>query len=306
MHEERSFYSFVIPVYNEEESLQDLVDRINKTMKDNYSFEIIFVNDGSTDKSSDIIKEFTIKYDYIKVINFKANFGKAAALNEGFKLSQGDFVITMDADLQDNPEEVPKLINKINEGYDLVSGWKQERKDPLEKKLPSKLFNKITSAITGLKLNDFNSGFKIYRKEVVNELDLYGELHRFIPALVYWNGNKVAEVPVKHSPRLYGKTKYGLRRYFHGLFDFMTVFFLTKFICKPMHFFGILGISSTLIGFLICLYLLIIWFSGESIGDRPLLMLGVLLIILGFQFISTGLIGELVLYLSKKSSNNKI
>ena len=303
MTDEKQLISFVIPVYNEEDSLRPLIERIYSAMSDKpYMFEVIFINDGSTDDSKKVIDDIKNVNGNIRSVEFKKNFGKAAALNKGFKIAQGDYIISMDSDLQDNPEEIDKLMNKINEGYDLVTGWKKNRKDPLEKRLASKFFNLLTSLATGLKIHDFNCGFKAYKREVVNEIELYGEMHRYIPAIAYWKGFSVAEVEVKHSPREFGNSKYGIKRYLHGFFDFVTILFLLKFMSKPMHFFGLLGIASSIIGFFICFYLFILWLLGEVIGDRPLLMLGVLLIILGFQFISTGLIGELLIYLSKKKS----
>ena len=296
--------SIVIPAFNEQNSLPELVERIEKVMDNlGQEFEIILINDGSTDTTELVIQRLKQEKNYIRSIKFHKNFGKAVALNEGFRSSSGDFVITMDADLQDEPEEIPVLLDKIIEGYDLVTGWKKDRQDPLEKRLPSKLFNYVTGIVAGLKIHDYNCGFKIYRKEVITELDLYGEMHRYVPALVYWKGFRVAEVAVRHSPRKFGKSKYGIKRYMRGLFDFMTVYFLIKYMSKPMHFFGALGFFSSLTGFAILLYLTAIWLTGERIGDRPLLILGVLLLFLGMQFISTGLISELIIYLSKKNKS---
>ncbi|MGM0568245.1 MAG: glycosyltransferase family 2 protein [Elusimicrobiota bacterium] len=296
------FISIVIPLYNEEHSLPVLIGRIKNVMHEiHIPYEVILINDGSTDNSKEVIKKLAEHNKQIKYLSFNKNFGKAVSLNEGFKLAKGSLVITMDADLQDKPEEIPVLLEKLKEGYDLVSGWKKNRKDQLEKRLPSKLFNYVIGNVTGLKIHDYNCGFKLYRREVIESLNLYGEMHRYIPALAHWKGFRIAEVEVKHSSRKYGKSKYGIKRYMHGLFDFMTVYFLIKYMSKPMHFFGKIGLISTVSGFVILLHLTIIWFSGEKIGDRPLLNLGILLFILGIQFISTGLISELIIYLSKKN-----
>jgi glycosyltransferase involved in cell wall biosynthesis len=224
----------------------------------------------------------------------RKNFGKSIALREGFFRTRGSYVVTIDGDLQDEPSELPTLINKIEEGWDLVTGWKVDRQDPLEKKLPSAFFNSVTSFFSGLKLHDYNCGFKIYREEVTKSLPLYGELHRFIPVLAHWQGFKVAEVPVQHNPRRYGKTKFGLNRYIRGFFDFVSVFFLTRYLHRPMHFFGKIGIVLCISGFLICSYLTMLWLYGQKIGDRPLLLLGILLIIIGIQSFSTGLLAELM------------
>jgi hypothetical protein len=213
----------------------------------------------------------------------------------------------MDADLQDDPKEIPRLIDKLNEGYDLVSGWKKERKDPVfSKNLPSKLFNMMLRWGSGLKLHDFNCGFKAYRRSVIDKLHLYGELHRFVPALVHAQGYRIAEIPVDHSSRRFGKSKFGLTRFSHGFFDFLTVIFLTKFLKRPMHFFGGLGSLISAIGFLICGYLTCLWLLGEEIGHRPLLTLGVLLIIVGMQMVTTGLIAEMVNYRHRSFNNEGI
>ena len=230
----------------------------------------------------------------VHYIAFRKNFGKAAALQAGFRHSTGDIIITMDADLQDDPKEIPRFIEKIDEGYDLVSGWKYNRLDPLEKRLPSKLFNKVTSTLSGVKLHDFNCGFKAYRKEVVKSIDIYGELHRYIPVLAHRKGFRIAEITVAHHKREFGKSKYGFERYLRGLFDSLNTSFLSKFYDRPMYFFGKIGLLLFIIGFLICAYLTGCWFAGYTIGNRPLLLLGALCIILGVQSISTGFIGDMI------------
>lgn len=287
-------YSLIIPVYNEEDSIAELVMSIQEVMDGiSSNFEIIFIDDGSKDNSKSVIKELILADDKIKLIELRRNFGKATALNEGFKLASGEIVITMDSDLQDDPKEIPKLLAKLDEGNDLVSGWKEDRQDPLEKRLPSKLFNRMTGYFTKLDLHDFNCGFKVYRREVIKNIDLYGEMHRYIPALAHWKGFKVDEVAVNHHPRKHGSSKYGFERYLRGLFDFLTIVFLMRYSQRPMHFFGKIGLIMASVGIIANLYLSILWLVGESIGNRPLLILGVLLIIIGVQFFSTGLIGEM-------------
>lgn len=288
--------SFVIPLKNESESLELLYRGIvENTSPLGLSFEIIFIDDGSTDGSFDIIKRLSENDIRVKGVRFRRNFGKSSALSAGFKLAKGDIVITMDADLQDDPIEIPRFIEMINKGYDVVSGWKKIRYDPLSKTLPSKLFNKLTSLLTGVKIHDFNCGFKAYRNEVVKSLDIYGELHRYIPALAYSKGFSVGEIVVTHHPRRYGRSKYGWERLFKGFLDLFTVVFLTRFIKRPMHFFGMTGILLFIVGFIIDLYLVVHKIlTGALIGNRPLLTLGILCMILGFQSLSIGLLGEMI------------
>lgn len=294
--------SIIIPVYNEEDSLDKLYEEIIRVLtRNNYKYEMWFVNDGSSDGSVDKIKEFIEKDSSVHLISFRRNFGKAAALQAGFTHCNGDIVITMDADLQDEPEEIPNFIAKINEGYDLVSGWKYNRHDPLEKRLPSKLFNATTAHMSGVKLHDFNCGFKAYRKEVVKSICVYGEFHRYIPVLAARKGFRITEIVVKHNKREFGKSKYGIERYLRGFFDSITTTFLLKYYEKPMYFFGKWGLISMLIGVIICIYLTVLWFMGHLIGQRPLLILGVLLIIAGIQLFSTGMIGNLIVDSSYKS-----
>ena len=287
--------SIVIPAYNEKESLPELFSRIQKAVTPlNCEYEIIVVDDGSTDGTFEQLKALKKEYPMLRAIRFRRNYGKSAALAEGFERARGEIVITMDADLQDDPAEIPNLIRKIEEGYDLVSGWKKKRHDPLSKTIPSRIFNFVTAKLTGIPLHDFNCGLKAYRNEVIKTIEVYGELHRFLPVLAVWQGFEVTEIPVKHHPRKYGKTKFGLSRFTNGFFDLLTVMFITRFRKKPLHFFGFLGLLATLVGMLILLYLTILWFQGQGIGRRPLLFLGVLLVIVGVQFFSLGLIGEMV------------
>lgn len=285
--------SIVIPLFNEEESIMPLYERLISVFKDNVEF--IFVDDGSTDKSLEILENIAKNDNRIKIISFRRNFGKSSALSAGFKKAKGEIIVTMDADLQDQPEEVPKLINKLQEGYDFVIGWKYPRLDPFTKKLPSKVINFITSLFTGLKIHDMNSGLKVMKKEVVEEVALYGELHRYMPHLAYMKGFKVSEEKVKHSARRFGKSKFGAKRFIAGIFDLVTILFLGKFGKKPLHFFGLFGLILVLVGFIINLYIAYLRFRyGSILGRLPLLLLGILNMVIGIQFISIGLIGELL------------
>ena len=292
--------SIIIPVYNEEESLGILYSQILESIHQVISvqkisnYEIWFVNDGCTDNSELRIRELIAKDNHVHLIIFRKNFGKARALQAGFRHVNGDIVITMDADLQDDPKEIERFLDKLDEGYDMVSGWKYNRLDPLEKRLPSKLFNKVTSIMSGVKLHDFNCGFKAYRRKVVDSLDIYGEMHRYIPVLAHRKGFRITEIAVTHHKREHGKSKYGFERYFRGLFDSMTTSFLMRFYDRPMYFFGKLGLLCLSAGSLICFWLLIEWFRHIKIGGRPLLILGILLVILGVQFISTGFLGDMI------------
>ncbi len=289
--------SVVIPLLNEEESLNILTNEVRKAIKNlNIDHEIIFINDGSTDNSLNIIKGIARTDKKIKYISFNKNYGKSAALQMGFKHASGDVVITMDADLQDDPNEIPNLIAKLEEGYDLVSGWKKVRHDPFVKKHSSKFFNFTTKVMSGIKIHDFNCGLKAYRSDVVKSLNVYGELHRYVPVLAGWNGYKISEIPVKHHARRFGETKFGISRFFKGFIDLLTVTFTTRYVKRPMHLFGFLGALSFLIGFLVNGYLSYEWFMGKHIGNRPLLFLGILLIIVGVQFFSVGLLGELLVH----------
>ncbi len=287
--------SIVIPLLNEEESLNELYKRISQvTSENNLSFEICFVDDGSTDNSLGVLKNLQKDNKNIKILSFRKNYGKSAALSEGFKLASGDNIITMDADLQDDPAEIPNLIKKLDDGFDMVSGWKKKRHDPISKTLPSKFFNFTTAMLTGIKIHDFNCGLKAYRSEVIKEIPVYGELHRYLPVLAHWRGFRVGEIIVQHHSRKYGVTKFGWRRLFHGFFDLLTVLFITRYRQKPLHLFGTVGLISVTFGFAILLYLSILWFQGYGIGDRPLLFLGILLMIVGMQSFSLGLIGEMI------------
>lgn len=292
--------SIVIPAYNEAESLPILLEQIQVALKTHayHCAEVIFINDGSTDATAAILDALSMETQPlpVRVIHFKHNRGKAEALTAGFAAATGDIVITMDADLQDDPNEIPKLLETLNNGnYDVVSGWKYPRKDPLEKRAFSFVFNRVTTFSTGVKLHDMNCGFKAYRAEVVKELHLYGDLHRYIPILAHQAGYRVGEVKVKHRPRRFGVSKYGFKRIPKGFFDLFTVLFLTKYLKRPLHVFGTIGGLVASLGILIGLYLTVLWIVEGGVGFRPLLMLSVLMIILGIQFFSIGLLGELVI-----------
>ncbi|NMB83261.1 MAG: glycosyltransferase [Ignavibacteria bacterium] len=290
--------SIVIPLYNEEDALRPLYAELKKAFK-NYStdYELVFVDDGSTDKSLSIIKELARTDNRIKFISFRANYGKSAALQMGFKHSTGDAIVTMDADLQDDPSEIQNLLRKLEEGYDLVSGWKKKRYDPFIKKISSRFFNFVTRVLTRIKIHDFNCGLKAYRKDVVHSINVYGELHRYIPVLAKWRGFSISEIVVKHHPRRYGKTKFGISRFFKGFIDLITVIFTTRYVKRPMHLFGFVGLIAAFAGFVVSLYLTYEKFVlGIGINNRPIFFLGILLIIVGIQFFAIGLIGELIVH----------
>ena len=287
--------SVVVPVFDEEQSLVELQERLERVLSDlGLRYEILYVDDGSRDGSWERIRAIVKGSAAARGIRLRRNFGKAAALTAGFERAHGRVVISMDADLQDDPAEVPRFLEKINEGWDLVSGWKAKRHDPLSKTLPSKLFNAVTARMSGLELHDFNCGFKAYRAEVLRAIRIYGELHRYIPALAHWKGFRVAEIPVKHHPRRFGQSKYGSSRFLKGLVDLMTVMFLTRYTLRPLHLFGAAGLVVGAVGFVIDAYLSVQWALGVPIGHRPLLLLGVLFMILGMNLVSMGLIGEMI------------
>ena len=288
--------SIVIPVLNEEANLKPLYSELREALEAlGRSYEIVFVDDGSTDGSAQVLAELHQTGERVKVVEFRRNFGKTAALTAGFRLSQGQIVITMDADLQDDPAEIGVLLGKLEEGYDLVAAWRFDRQDPLSKTLPSRIFNWTVSSLTGVRLHDFNCGFKAYRRSVTEEVKLYGELHRFIPVLAFLKGFRIAEVKVFHRPRHAGQSKYGIGRLGRGFLDFLAVIFLTSYLKRPLHLFGTIGMVIFLIGFIINTYMAYLrFFLDEAIGTRPLLLLGVLFMLLGLQIISTGLLGEML------------
>ena len=287
--------SIIIPVFNEEESILELAEEISGVMKElSAEYELIFIDDGSRDSSYDKIKSLADKDSRINGVRFRRNYGKAAALSEGFRISNGKMIVTMDSDLQDNPAEIPGLMKKLDEGFDVISGWKKNRKDPWTKRFPSKIFNLVTRMMSGIRIHDFNCGLKIYRPDVIKTVKVYGELHRYIPLLAKLAGFNVSELVVNHRPRKFGKTKFGASRFLKGFLDLTTVLFLGKFERNPLHFFGILGGFLFLSGLVINGYLTIQWFGGVWIGNRPILFLGILLLIVGIQFISLGLLAEMI------------
>ena len=294
--------SVVIPVYNEVDSVVPLADKVLAVLqRTGRSHEVVFVDDGSTDATRERLVALHGDRSEIKVIELRANFGKAAALQAGFTRARGRIIITMDGDLQDDPEEIPNFIKELEDkDLDLVSGWKLNRQDPLSKTLPSKLYNAVTARMSQLDLHDFNCGFKAYRREVVRQLNLYGELHRYIPVLAFYKGFRVGEIRVRHHPRRFGRSKYGLDRFWKGFVDLVTVLFLTKYTRRPLHLYGMMGLLTSVVGTGILGYLSLRWFQGYAIGDRPILFLGILLIIVGIQFFTTGLVAEMVTHIAAR------
>ncbi len=300
--------SVVIPLYNEEESLKELEAWIRRVMEaNNFSYEIILVDDGSKDASWKEIQQLKQINPHVKGIKFRRNYGKSAALHVGFQAAQGDVVITMDADLQDSPDEIPALYRMITEqGYDLVSGWKKVRHDPLSKTIPSKFFNGVTRFISKIPLHDFNCGLKAYRKNVVNSIEVYGEMHRYTPLLAKWAGfEKIGEKVVEHRARKYGVSKFGLSRFINGFLDLMSITFIGKFGKRPMHFFGTIGILFLIIGFVILAWLSYekLIFKEYGITDRPLFYFGILTLIVGMQLFVTGFLAELLVRNSTTRNN---
>ncbi len=296
--------SVVIPVYNEEESLERLFEELEKVMSGiGADYEYVFVDDGSVDRTIAVLRDLHSRSRRVNVISFRRNYGKSAALSVGFREATGDVIITIDADLQDDPTEIPNLLKKIDAGADLVSGWKQNRQDPWTKTLPSKIFNFVTSAISGVHLHDFNCGFKAYRREVIEDISIYGELHRFIPVLVGWEHFKVDEVPVRHFKRKYGKSKYGVSRFLNGFFDLITVMFITRRALSPLHFFGRISIALFVLGFIPQLYFFIQWLGGTGLRVRPIMLAGFVLIIVALQIASIGLLAELISARSAPQAN---
>lgn len=295
--------SFIIPMFNEAGTLEELVRRINDNVKGlACDHEILFVDDGSTDGSFERVQEMAAADPRIKGISFAVNYGKAEALNAGFRNVTGDVVFTMDADLQDDPEEIPRFIEKLKEGYDLVSGWKQNRQDPWHKTLPSRLFNRVVSLCSGIRLHDFNCGFKAYRMSVIKRLSIYGELHRFIPVLAAQYGARIGELPVKHNPRTWGHSKYGFERFHKGFFDLITIVMTTRYLKRPLHFFGTIGLLLALVGTGALGYLSALWVLGyRPIGNRPMLMFAILFVVAGIQIFSTGLIAELFIRFNRNA-----
>ncbi len=300
--------SVVIPVLNEEQNIRLMYEKVRKALsKIPGRHEIIYIDDGSADRTFDELKKLNRTDKSLTAIRFQRNYGKASALSAGFKKASGDIIVTMDGDLQDEPEEMKKLIEKLVKGnYGLVTGWKQTKHKGNLRRMPSLLFNVMARAVTGLKIHDFNCPFKAYKAEAAKGLLLYGQMHRYIPALVKWNGYSVAEVPVLNYERKFGATKYKSGRILKGIFDLVTVKYLTSYNASPLYLFGVLGILSGLLGFAAGLYLIIQWFQGIGIGSRPLLILAVLLSMIGIQFISIGLLGEMMTYNAQKAGNSYV
>ena len=287
--------SVVVPVHDEERSVALLYEEVQAALEPSGEpWEAIFVDDGSLDGSFAALTRLHAGAANVRVVRLRRNFGKSAALAAGFAQAQGGTVVTIDGDLQDDPAEIPRLLVKLEEGFDLVSGWKARRHDPWRRRAVSRIFNAVTGRVSGLRLHDMNCGLKAYRAEVVTGLPLYGELHRFIPVLAHYRGFRVAELPVNHRPRAHGRSRYGLERYLRGFLDLLTVTFMGRYRHRPLHLFGGLGLVLGLLGTVILVYLTVLKATGEAIGQRPLLTLGVLLVVVGLQFFSLGLLSEMV------------
>jgi glycosyltransferase involved in cell wall biosynthesis len=285
----------LVPVYNEADNMEPLIRKLTADLAPlSLRTEILVVDDGSTDGTFDRVRSLAATTPELRGIRFRRNYGKSAALSVGFREARGSVVITMDGDLQDDSAEVPRLLAKLDEGYDLVSGWKQNRKDPISKTIPSKLFNAVTSGMSGVKLHDMNCGLKAYRSEVTRTVRLRGELHRFIPILAHWNGFKVAEIKTVHHERLHGKTKFGVSRFLNGFLDLMAVLFMTTSSTRPLHLFGRLGVGVAIVGAIVTVIYTWPWFLGHGLRLRPGLLFGLVLVILGIQFLSLGFLGELI------------
>jgi glycosyltransferase involved in cell wall biosynthesis len=291
--DEGPLVSIVVPLYNEVTTLATLREQVATSLRGR-RWELVYVDDGSTDGSYVELERLHDEFDNVRVVQLRRNFGKAAALSAGFDAARGDIVVTIDADLQDDPAEIPNLLAKLDEGYDLVSGWKCTRRDPFARRMFSRIYNGTTALVTGVRLHDMNCGLKAYRTEVLQNVRLYGDMHRFVPVLAHHQGFRTTEIPVNHRPRVAGKSRYGLERYARGFFDLLTVAYLGRYRYRPLHFFGGIGMLLAGVGTLVLLYLTAIKIGGAGIGGRPLLMLGVVLLVVGVQFFSLGLVGELL------------
>ena len=300
--------SIIIPVFNESESIGYLLDEVLNVMLSNkLNFEIVVVNDGSKDSTSTVLDELTMKIKELSVITLRKNYGQTAAMAAGFDNSKGEIVITLDGDLQNDPNDIPNLISQINEGYDLICGWRYDRKDKLiNRRIPSKIANKLIANVTGLKLHDYGCSLKAFKKEILDDIKLYGELHRFLPVLANIEGAKIKEIKVNHRSRKYGSSKYGIDRTFRVLMDLLTVWFMTRFLTRPMYGFGFIGIISILVSLGMTSYLLIVKMFGEDIGNRPMLMFALILGIAGVQLFSFGLLSELLIRTYHESQNRPI
>ena len=287
--------SVVVPLLNEEATLEELYREIATALEPRGEpFEVVFVDDGSTDRSLDVLHHLHDTAENVVVVHLRRNFGKAAALKAGFLEARGEIIVTIDADLQDDPAEIPQLLVKLDEEFDLVSGWKTRRSDPFLRRLFSRIFNATTGLISGVRLHDVNCGLKAYRTEVLQDMRLYGELHRFIPVLAAYQGYRIAEIPVNHRAREHGRSRYGPERYLRGFLDLLSVTFMGRYRYRPLHLFGGVGLLMGAVGFIVLLYLSVLWFWGQGIGGRPLFFLGVLLMVVGIQLVSLGLLSELI------------
>ncbi len=309
MHKHAPYLSVVIPVYNEQDNILPLLEGLEKALSTiDRPFEVIVVDDGSTDRTTEILRHLKPQYPWLKVIFLRRNFGQSAAFTAGIDHAKGEIIITMDGDLQNDPRDIPKLLEKIEEGYDVVSGWRRERKDPFfSRRIPSILANKLISSLTHVVLHDYGCSLKAYRSEVIQGLAIYGELHRFIPVLVSFRGARITEIPVRHHPRRHGKSKYGLSRTYRVLLDLLLMLFFRKFATRPLHIFGLTGGLMSLLGFLIESYLTLLKLVfHQNIGQRPLLLLGALLIITGINLVGTGLLAEMVMRTYFEASDRRI
>jgi len=298
--------SIVIPLHNEERSVGLLYEELQAALEPlEQDWEAVFVDDGSVDGSFAALTRLHDAHENVRVVRLRRNFGKAAALATGFAQASGETVVTIDADLQDDPSEIPRLLVKLDEGFDLVSGWKTRRRDPLRRRVLSRIFNWVTGRVSGLRLHDMNCGLKAYRAEVVNGLPLYGELHRFIPVLAHYRGYRIAELPVNHRPREHGRSRYGVERYVRGFLDLLTVSFIGRYRHRPLHLFGGLGLVLGLSGVAILVYVTVVKALGHAIGERPLLTLGVMLVVVGLQFFSLGLISEMLTSQHEESAGGR-
>jgi glycosyltransferase involved in cell wall biosynthesis len=294
--------SAVVPLYNEAESLRELHGELVTALDGlGRPWEILYIDDGSRDGSDRVIAELAAADPRVRGVSFRRNFGKSAGLATGFRLARGEWVVTLDADLQDDPSELPKLVAALESGHDLVSGWKQNRQDPITKTLPSRLFNAVTGMVAGVRLHDFNCGFKLYRRDVTESIDVYGELHRFMPALAHWRGFRVTEVPVHHRPRRFGRSKFGAARFVNGFLDLLAASFISTSALKPLHVFGRIGLLFIAIAVLVGVYFVGLWAGGEPMRVRPLMLLGAGLGLIGVQLILMGLLGEMIAALGARA-----
>ena len=308
MNKSNNLISIVVPVYNESDSIKLLINEIFNVMESHkLPFELIIVNDGSVDRTSNVLENLSLEIKQLTVINLRKNYGQTAALAAGFDHSNGDIIVTLDGDLQNDPNDIPKLITNINEGYDLICGWRFQRKDKLlNRRIPSQIANRLIGNVTGIHLHDYGCSLKAFKHEIIKDIKLYGELHRFLPVLANIEGAKIKEIKVNHRSRKYGQSKYGIDRTFRVLMDLLTVWFMNKFLTRPMYVFGFIGIISIISSCIMSSYLIVLKFLGESIGNRPLLIFALILGITGVQLFSFGLLGELLIRTYHESQNRPI